>query len=211
VNNGENKIDELSNKQEAEASTAEEQRIRFHQLIKRVSDAIRSQGVKAREERTRLGGPNTRPLEELEHKVLAATLALAGQGELAEITARVDQGAPEKSGDSGVYFTLSKFEGEGFITSKYIRATETEQAKVLFKVTEDGESVLAKAELAEQQRNANPQTLSITMPAQLKEFVDNQIGSGRYSSISEYIRALIREDQKHQKRLKRQRPRSEEI
>jgi DNA-binding PadR family transcriptional regulator len=200
VNNGDNKLDELSKEQQAEASTAEEQRIRFHQLIKRVSDTIRSLGAKAREERTRGGGPNMRPLEELEHKVLAATLVLAGQGELAEITARVDQGAPKKSGDSGVYFTLSKFEGEGFITSKYTRATENENAKVLFKVTEEGESVLAEAERAEQERNANPQTLSITLPAQLKEFVDNQIGSGRYSSSSEYVVALIREDQKRQKR-----------
>jgi DNA-binding PadR family transcriptional regulator len=207
VNNGENKIDELSNKQEAEVRQKDEQRTQFHQLIKKVSDMVRSQGVKAREERTRLGGPNMRPLENVEHKVLAATLALGGQGELAEITARVDQGAPKKSGDSGVYFTLSKFEGEGFIQSKYIRATETENAKVLFKVTEDGESVLAEAERAEQQRNANPQTLSITLPAQLKEFVDNQIGPERYGSISEYVRALIREDQKRQKR---QRPRSKE-
>jgi hypothetical protein len=202
VNNGESKIDEQSNKQEAEVRQKEEQRIQFHQLIKKVSDMVRSEGVKAREERTRLGGPNTRPLDEHEHKVLAATLALAGQGELAEITARADQGTPKKAGDSGVYFTLSKFEGEGFVRSKYIRATESEAAKVLFIVTEDGESVLAEADRSEQQRSANPQTLSITLPAQLKEFVDNQIGSGRYSSISEYVRALIREDQKHQKRQK---------
>jgi len=199
VNNGESKIDELSNKQEAEARETEEQRIRFHQLVKRVSDTFRSQEVKAREERTRLGGPNTRPLEELEHKVLAATLALAGQGELTEITARVNQGAPKESGESAVYFALSKFEGEGFIGSEYIRATETEKAKLFFKVTEEGERLLAEADRAEQQRNANPQTLSITLPGQLKEFVDIQIGSGRYSSVSEYVRALIREDQKRQK------------
>jgi DNA-binding PadR family transcriptional regulator len=201
VNNGENKSDELSKEQEAEESTAEEQRIRFHQLVKRVSDTIRSQGGKAREERTRLGGPNMRPLEDLEQKVLAETLALAGQGELAEITARVNRAAPKPSGDSAVYFTLSKFEGEGFISSNYTRATETEKAKVLFKVTEDGESVLAEAERAERQRNANPQTLSITLPAQFKEFVDNQVASGRYSSASEYIRELIRKDQKRRKTL----------
>jgi DNA-binding PadR family transcriptional regulator len=179
----------------------EDERIRFHQLVKWVSDTFRSQGVKAREERERLVRPNTRPLEELEHKVLAATLALAGQGELAEITAHVNQGAPKKSADSAVYFALSKLEEEGFIFSEYIRATETEEGKVLFKVTEEGESLLAEAERAEQQRSANPQTLSITLPGQLKEFVDNQIGSGRYSSVSEYVRALIREDQKRQKAL----------
>ena len=30
----------------------------------------------------------------------------------------------------------------------------------------------------------------------LKDFVDNQVGSGRYSSVSEYVRDLIRDDEK---------------
>ena len=197
MNNGENQIDQSAGKPEVKP-TSEENWIRFHQLIKKMADAIRSQGVKAREERTRLGGPNTRPLEEFEQKVLAATLALAGQGELAEITARVGSKPTE---DSAVFFMLSKFEGEGFVESKYIRATGTEKAKVLFKVIGEGESVLAEAERAEQQQNANPQTLSITLPSLLKEFVDNQIGAGHYGSASEYVRALIREDQKRQKGL----------
>jgi antitoxin ParD1/3/4 len=40
------------------------------------------------------------------------------------------------------------------------------------------------------------QTMNISLPDQLKEFVDNQVGSGRYSSVSEYVRYLIREDEK---------------
>jgi metal-responsive CopG/Arc/MetJ family transcriptional regulator len=67
-------------------------------------------------------------------------------------------------------------------------------------VTGEGESVLTEAERAEQQRNADSQTLSITLPEHLKESADNQIGAGRYSSVSDYIGALIREDQKRQKR-----------
>jgi len=196
VSNGENQIDELARKQEANVRQTEENRIRFHQLVKKMADLMRSQGVKAREERIKLGGPNTRPLEEFEHKVLAATLALAGQGELPEITARVGS---KPTGDSAVFFTLSKLEGEGFIESKYIRATETENAKILFKVTAEGESVLTQAGRATQQRNANLQTLSITLPEYLKEFADTQVGAGRYTSLSDYIRALIREDQKRQK------------
>jgi DNA-binding PadR family transcriptional regulator len=62
---------------------------------------------------------------------------------LSEINARVNQGAAEPSGDSAVYFTLSRLDGEGFISFQYIEATKTEKGKVLFKVTEDGESVLA--------------------------------------------------------------------
>ena len=46
--------------------------------------------------------------------------------------------------------------GEGFISSECIRATETEKAKVFFKVTEEGERVLAEA--AERKRDsAQPQ------------------------------------------------------
>jgi antitoxin ParD1/3/4 len=41
------------------------------------------------------------------------------------------------------------------------------------------------------------QTMNISLPEPLKEFVDGQIASGRYSSASEYIRELIREDEKH--------------
>jgi antitoxin ParD1/3/4 len=41
------------------------------------------------------------------------------------------------------------------------------------------------------------QTMNISLPDPLKEFVDAQIASGRYSSVSEYVRGLIREDEKH--------------
>jgi len=40
------------------------------------------------------------------------------------------------------------------------------------------------------------QTMNISLPDQLKEFVEEQVGSGRYSSVSEYVRDLIRDDEK---------------
>jgi antitoxin ParD1/3/4 len=40
------------------------------------------------------------------------------------------------------------------------------------------------------------QTMNVSLPDPLKQFVDNQIAEGRYSSVSEYIRELIREDEK---------------
>jgi antitoxin ParD1/3/4 len=40
------------------------------------------------------------------------------------------------------------------------------------------------------------QTMNISLPEPLRDFVETQIASGRYSSVSEYIRALIREDEK---------------
>jgi len=40
------------------------------------------------------------------------------------------------------------------------------------------------------------QTMNISLPDQLKEFAEDQIGSGRYSSVSEYVRDLIRDDEK---------------
>lgn len=40
------------------------------------------------------------------------------------------------------------------------------------------------------------QTMNISLPDQLKQFVDTQVGSGRYSSVSEYVRDLIRDDER---------------
>jgi antitoxin ParD1/3/4 len=36
--------------------------------------------------------------------------------------------------------------------------------------------------------------MNISLPEPLKEFVDEQVNSGRYSSASDYVRELIRED-----------------
>ena len=40
------------------------------------------------------------------------------------------------------------------------------------------------------------QTMNISLPDPLKEFVDHQIAEGRYSSVSEYMRELIRDDER---------------
>jgi antitoxin ParD1/3/4 len=40
------------------------------------------------------------------------------------------------------------------------------------------------------------QTVNISLAEPLKEFVDEQISSGRYSSLSDYLSELIREDEK---------------
>jgi antitoxin ParD1/3/4 len=40
------------------------------------------------------------------------------------------------------------------------------------------------------------QSMNISLPEPLKEFVDGQIAAGRYSSASEYVRELIRADEK---------------
>jgi antitoxin ParD1/3/4 len=37
-------------------------------------------------------------------------------------------------------------------------------------------------------------TLNISLPDQLKTWVTQQVGAGRYSSASDYLRDLIRED-----------------
>ena len=39
-------------------------------------------------------------------------------------------------------------------------------------------------------------SMNISLPEPMKDFVDRQIASGRYGSASEYVRALIREDEK---------------
>lgn len=40
------------------------------------------------------------------------------------------------------------------------------------------------------------QTMNISLPDPMKQFVDEQVSTGQYSSVSEYIRELVRADQK---------------
>ena len=40
------------------------------------------------------------------------------------------------------------------------------------------------------------QSMNISLPDPLKAFVDGQLATGRYSSVSEYVRELIRMDEK---------------
>ena len=44
------------------------------------------------------------------------------------------------------------------------------------------------------------ESMNISLPEPLKQFVDGQISTGRYSSASEYVRELIREDEKRKGR-----------
>ena len=42
------------------------------------------------------------------------------------------------------------------------------------------------------------ETMNIAVPEGLKEFVQTRVAEGGYSSVSEYVRELIRADQKQQ-------------
>lgn len=42
------------------------------------------------------------------------------------------------------------------------------------------------------------ETMNISLPEPMKSFVDEQVSNGGYSSASEYIRGLLREEQKRQ-------------
>ena len=41
-----------------------------------------------------------------------------------------------------------------------------------------------------------PSTMNISLPDTMKDFVDQQVDSGGYGSVSEYVRELVRRDQK---------------
>lgn len=45
-------------------------------------------------------------------------------------------------------------------------------------------------------------TMNISLPEHLKDYVDEQVGSGKYTSVSEYVRELVRLDQKSREREK---------
>ena len=40
------------------------------------------------------------------------------------------------------------------------------------------------------------QTMNISLPEPLKQYVEDQVNAGSYSSASEYVRELVRADQK---------------
>jgi len=44
-------------------------------------------------------------------------------------------------------------------------------------------------------------TMNISLPDQMKEWVEAQSESGRYSNASDYVRDLIRRDQERKQRL----------
>jgi antitoxin ParD1/3/4 len=39
-------------------------------------------------------------------------------------------------------------------------------------------------------------TMNISLPEPLKQFIEEQVSAGNYSSVSEYVRELVRADQK---------------
>lgn len=43
-------------------------------------------------------------------------------------------------------------------------------------------------------------TMNISLPNHLKDYVDEQVASGKYTSASEYVRELVRLDQKNRER-----------
>ena len=46
------------------------------------------------------------------------------------------------------------------------------------------------------------QTMNISLPDTMKHFIDAQVAAGGYSSASEYVRALVRDEQKRQARVR---------
>ena len=40
------------------------------------------------------------------------------------------------------------------------------------------------------------ETVNLSLPEAVKQFMEEQVSSGVYSSVSDYIRALVQEDQK---------------
>ena len=38
-------------------------------------------------------------------------------------------------------------------------------------------------------------TMNISLPAEMKSFVENQVATGRYANASDYVRSLVRRDQ----------------
>ena len=46
-------------------------------------------------------------------------------------------------------------------------------------------------------------TMNISLPDRMREWVEERVATGRYANASDYMRALIREDQEHRERIAR--------
>ena len=44
-------------------------------------------------------------------------------------------------------------------------------------------------------------TMNISLPDQMRDWVEDRVRSGRYANASDYMRALIRDDQEQRERL----------
>ncbi len=47
-----------------------------------------------------------------------------------------------------------------------------------------------------------PATMNISLPESMKKYVDQQVETGGYGSVSEYVRELVRRDQKERAQSK---------
>jgi antitoxin ParD1/3/4 len=54
--------------------------------------------------------------------------------------------------------------------------------------------------MVEGRRTRSMETMNISLPDPMKEFVEELVARGDYSSASEYVRALIREDRKRREK-----------
>jgi antitoxin ParD1/3/4 len=50
-------------------------------------------------------------------------------------------------------------------------------------------------------RRATMATMNVSLPAQMKTWVEEQAAGGRYGNASDYVRDLIRRDQERQQKL----------
>ena len=44
-------------------------------------------------------------------------------------------------------------------------------------------------------------TMNVSLPAPMKQWIENQIGTGHYSNVSDYVRSLVRQDQEYQTKV----------
>ena len=56
-----------------------------------------------------------------------------------------------------------------------------------------------------------PTTMTISLPDDMKAFIEQRIEGGRYSSVSEFIFQLVREDQKRAEQENLERMQTEEV
>ena len=138
MNDHERNMDEkLKRQSELNSASEDDMKASKDRVLQRLADAFKVKGMEEGSLSRSLG--LSRPLADFEQRVLKATLALGGNGDVPNITEKVNEWLTPSSSTTAVLFTLNQLDGEGFVLST------VSEAEKFYQVTEDGQKALAAA------------------------------------------------------------------
>jgi hypothetical protein len=142
--------DEMNDERKNNSASEDEMKSSKDRVLQRIADAFKVKGMEEGSLSRSLG--LSRPLADFEQRVLKATLALDGNGDVSAVTEKVNEWLTPSASTTAVLFTLNQLDGEGFVSS-----TVSDAGK-FYQVTEEGRKALAAVTaLTDANHAMNPQ------------------------------------------------------